>query len=155
MGVRRHPESEHPLGNVTHGMQWTVNQVNAIVQGGALAQHGNFHHLGRLGRLAGPCGPAQRPALACGRHAVPLRLARRLPGAEPLCEEWLHLKDAALPRQPAQVLRHAVQPATREPARRAVRRHDRLLRLYAEASPFAKVALTTPDAPHHGVLNDQ
>ena len=29
-----HPESEHPLGNVTHGMQWTVNQVNAIVQGG-------------------------------------------------------------------------------------------------------------------------
>jgi phospholipase C len=29
-----HLESEHPLGNVTHGMQWTVNQVNAIVQGG-------------------------------------------------------------------------------------------------------------------------
>ncbi len=39
-----HPESEHPrdvsdppnplIGNVTHGMQWTVAQVNAIVTGG-------------------------------------------------------------------------------------------------------------------------
>jgi phospholipase C len=39
-----HPESEHPrdpsnpadpnIGNVTHGMQWTVAQVNAIVKGG-------------------------------------------------------------------------------------------------------------------------
>ncbi len=29
-----HLESEHPLDNVTHGMQWTVNQVNAIVKGG-------------------------------------------------------------------------------------------------------------------------
>ncbi len=39
-----HPESEHPrdprdppsplIGNVTHGMQWTVDQVNAIVKGG-------------------------------------------------------------------------------------------------------------------------
>jgi phospholipase C len=39
-----HDASEHPpdpqdvgnplVGNVTHGMQWTVNQVNAIVQGG-------------------------------------------------------------------------------------------------------------------------
>ncbi|HEX9076619.1 MAG TPA: alkaline phosphatase family protein [Anaerolineae bacterium] len=29
-----HPLSEHPPGNVTEGMNWTVQQVNAIVKGG-------------------------------------------------------------------------------------------------------------------------
>lgn len=28
------PESEHPDNNVSYGMQWTVDQVNALVQGG-------------------------------------------------------------------------------------------------------------------------
>jgi len=47
-----HDASEHPpdppdrsnplIGNVTHGMQWTVNQVNAVVQGGLWPQTAIF-----------------------------------------------------------------------------------------------------------------
>jgi len=46
-----HDASEHPpdpsdvdplVGNVTHGMQWTVSQVNAIVQGGLWAKTAIF-----------------------------------------------------------------------------------------------------------------
>ncbi len=31
------PLSEHPRGNVTHGMNWTVEQVNAVIKGGLWA----------------------------------------------------------------------------------------------------------------------
>jgi len=47
-----HDASEHPpdpqdhnkpwVGNVTHGMQWTVQQINAIVQGGLWPQTAIF-----------------------------------------------------------------------------------------------------------------
>src|SRR5213594_922688 len=39
------------MGNVTKGMQWTVDQVNAIVRGWTLVRRRGVHHLGRLGRM--------------------------------------------------------------------------------------------------------
>jgi len=34
------------MGNVTTGMQWTVDQVNAIVKGGLWGKTAIFHNLG-------------------------------------------------------------------------------------------------------------
>jgi len=35
-----------PMGNVTTGMQWTVDQVNAIVKGGLWGRIAIFHNMG-------------------------------------------------------------------------------------------------------------
>jgi phospholipase C len=42
--------SEHPTQNVTDGMNWTLQQIAAVVDGG-LGQSGDLRHLGRLGRV--------------------------------------------------------------------------------------------------------
>jgi hypothetical protein len=46
------------------------------------------------------------------RDPVPVRVASRLPDPKPLRETELHFKNTALARQPREVLRDAIQPAS-------------------------------------------
>src|SRR5438445_534027 len=71
-----HPPYSNPqgasMGNVTKGMQWTVDQVNAIVRGELWSDVAVFI-LGRLGRLV-------RSRRASGRRSAERQLASGLQG---------------------------------------------------------------------------
>ena len=90
--------------------------------GWSLVADGDLHHLGRLGRLV-----RSRQSPSSGemdrRHAVPLRLACRLPGSQPLRQDRIHFQSAALARQPHQVLRDHVWTVLPQCPRRGGRRY--------------------------------
>jgi hypothetical protein len=54
---------EHPKQDITHGMQWTMDQIKAVVGGRPLGLGRHLRDLGRLGRLVRSREPARRGAM--------------------------------------------------------------------------------------------
>jgi phospholipase C len=136
--------SEHPPQVVSEGAAWTARQIQALVDGGLWDRTAIFITWDDWGGWFDHVVPPQKETCvpAVQRAAVPLRLARPLPGGQPLRQARTHLLDGALAHQPGQVLRDALGIEVHPAKAPRCGRHAGLLRCPAAATPRTQVRLT-------------